>query len=324
MNNTLEAKRAKGFSFVFRNARYFIFFGLIVVFTGMSQKFLGWQNISSLLLTTTPLAIATIGTTFVILTGGIDLSVGSIILLSGSVGVHVANTGAGFIPALLAAILAGCAAGCINGLLITRFKLVPFLATLATSALFRGLILQFGSSGYIICKDASFMMTVTQNRILGIPLITWILAVIVLVVEVLLKKTPFGWHLYAVGSNIEAAKKAGIKADRIKRTAYILCGALTGVTGFLNMCLVGSIPTNFGDGQEFTIISAAVLGGVSLLGGRGSVFPGAMIGIFIFTMIENGMTLISANAYFYTVIRAGVIFLAILIDSITKKSSELR
>ena len=324
MSNVKTCNKRSITQFVMQNTRYFIFVFLIVLFAVLSPKFLRWKNISNLLLTTTPLAVATVGTTFVILSGGIDLSIGSIILVSGSVGVYDGNTGVGFFPAMLAAIASGLLAGCFNGLLIAKFKLVPFLATLATSSFFRGLILQFGNSGYISCKDMTFMTTVTQTRILGIPLITWLLAVIVLLAELLLKKTSYGWHLYAVGNNAEAASKIGIKTGRIKFIAYAICGALAGVTGFLNMCMVGSVPTNFGEGQEFTIISAVVLGGVSLLGGKGNIFPGAIVGIFIFTMIENGMTLMSANAYFYTVVRAAVIFLAILIDSITKKNSELR
>ena len=100
---------------------------------------------------------------------------------------------------------------------------------------------------------------------------------------------------------------------------YVIGVLMVGITGFLNMCMIGAVPTNFGDGQEFMIISATVLGGVSLFGGKGNVFPGAIVGIFIFTIIENGMTVLSANAFFYTVMRGIVIFIAILIDSINNK-----
>lgn len=319
-----ENKKSLIANTILSNTRYFIFVLLIVIFSLVSPKFLDWKNISSLIRTTTSLAIATVGITFVIITGGIDLSLGSIILVSGSAGIYAANAGAGLWLSLLASTCAGLLCGAFNGLLVAKFKLVPFLATLATMSFFKGLILQFGNDGYVILNDMNLLKTITTGTFLGLPSITYGLIIIVIVASILLKKTPFGWHLYAAGNNAEAAEKLGIKVGWLRFSAYAICGALTGITGFINMCMVGSVPTNFGDGQEFTIISAAVLGGVSLLGGQGSVFPGAIVGILIFTIIENGMTISSANPYFYTVLRAIVIFIAILIDSINKKHSELR
>jgi len=316
--NTLTQKMGRG-DFWLKNVRYIVFFGLIVIFSLMSSKFYAWNNISNLLLTTTPYAIAVVGMTFIILTGGIDLSVGAIILLSGSVAVYAANAGCNFFVSMLLAMAAGVAAGSLNGLLIAKFKFVPFLATLATMSFFRGFILQFGSSGYIMCKDPSFMMNVTQTKLLGIPVVFYLLVAIIIIAELILKKTSFGWHLYAVGNNNEAAEKIGISVTKIKFMVYVIGGLMVGITGFLNMCMIGAVPTNFGDGQEFMIISATVLGGVSLFGGKGNVFPGAIVGIFIFTIIENGMTVLSANAFFYTVMRGIVIFIAILIDSINNK-----
>lgn len=320
MNKTgLMKNKLKSSDFWLSNVRYIVFLGLIVLFCILSPKFYSWNNISNLLLTTTPYAIAVVGMTFIILTAGIDLSVGAIILLSGSVAVYAANAGCNFGMSLLLAMATGFGAGCLNGLLIAKFKFVPFLATLATMSFFKGFILQFGSSGYIMCKSPDFMMTVTQMKFIGIPVVVFILVAIIIFAYLILKKTPFGWHLYAVGNNEEAASKIGIKVTRIKFMVYALAGMLIGLSGFLNMCMVGAVPTNFGDGQEFTIISATVLGGVSLFGGKGNVFPGAIVGIFIFTIIENGMTILSANAFFYTVVRGIVIFIAIMIDSINNK-----
>ena len=320
--NRLKSKLCNA-DFWLRNVRYIVFFGLIIIFSLLSPKFYAWKNISNLLLTTTPYAIAVVGMTFIILTAGIDLSVGTVILLTGSVAVYAANAGCNFVISLLLAMTTGFAAGSLNGLLIAKFRFVPFLATLATMSFFKGFILQFGSSGYIMCDNTSFMLTVTQSKLLGLPVVVYILIAIIVVAQIILLKTPFGWHLYAVGNNPEAATKIGIKVVRIKFFVYAIAGMLVGISGFMNMCMIGAVPTNFGDGQEFTIISATVLGGVSLFGGKGRVFPGAIVGILIFTMIENGMTVLAANAFFYTVVRGIVIFIAIMIDSI-KNKGELR
>lgn len=312
-------QKIKTADFWLRNVRYIVFFALIIFFAIMSPKFLATRNVTQVLLTTVPYAVAVIGTTFVMLTAGIDLSIGATILVTGSVAVYVGNTGAPFGVALLAAIGAGFICGAINGILVSKFNMVPFLATLATMSFYKGLILQFGAQGYIILSNMDYMMLITNTRIFGIHVVVYMLVVLIVVVQLLLKRTSFGWHLYAVGNNPVAAKKIGINVSRIKFWAYAISGILIGICGFVQVCMVGAVSTGFGDGWEFTIISAAVLGGVSLSGGKGNIFPGAIVGILIFMIIENGMTVIAANSYFFMVVRGIVIFLAVLIDSIRNK-----
>ena len=312
-------QKVKSADFWLRNVRYIVFVALIIFFTIMSPKFLAGRNVTQVLLTTVPYAIAVIGTTFVMLTAGIDLSIGATILVTGSVAVYSANAGAPFVVSLLLAMAAGFVCGSINGILVAKFKMVPFLATLATMSFFKGLILQFGAQGYIILNNMNFMMLITGTRFLGIHVVVYMLAVLVVIVQLLLKRTSFGWHLYAVGNNPVAAAKIGINVSKIKYWAYAISGILVGLCGFVQVCMVGAVATGFGDGWEFTIISAAVLGGVSLSGGKGNIFPGAIVGILIFMIIENGMTVIAANSYFFMVVRGIVIFLAVLIDSIRNK-----
>lgn len=312
-------QKIKTADFWLRNVRYIVFFALIIFFAIMSPKFLATRNVTQVLLTTVPYAVAVIGTTFVMLTAGIDLSIGATILVTGSVAVYVGNSGAPFVVALLAAIGAGFICGSINGILVSKFNMVPFLATLATMSFYKGLILQFGAQGYIILSNMDYMMLITNTRIFGIHVVVYMLVVLIVVVQLLLKRTSFGWHLYAVGNNPVAAKKIGINVSRIKFWAYAISGILIGICGFVQVCMVGAVSTGFGDGWEFTIISAAVLGGVSLSGGKGNIFPGAIVGILIFMIIENGMTVIAANSYFFMVVRGIVIFLAVLIDSIRNK-----
>lgn len=315
----LFKQKVKSVDFWLGNVRYIVFVALIIFFAAMSPKFLAWRNVSQLLLTTVPYAIAVIGTTFVMLTAGIDLSIGATILVTGSVAVYVGNTGAPFVVSLLAAMVAGFICGTINGVLVAKFNIVPFLATLATMSFYKGLILQFGAQGYIILRNMDYMMLITNTRILGIHVVVYILAIIIVLTQLLLKRTSFGWHLYAVGNNPTAAAKIGINVSNIKYWAYAISGILVGLCGFIQVCMVGAVSTGFGDGWEFTIISATVLGGVSLSGGKGNIFPGAIVGILIFMIIENGMTVIAANSYFFMVVRGIVIFLAVIIDSIRNK-----
>lgn len=323
MEKAITKRKVLGADFWLRNIRYIIFFGLIIIFAAISPKFYSWNNISNLLLSTAPYGIAVVGMTFIILTAGIDLSVGAVVLLTGSMAVYAANAGWGFVPSLIVAMLTGFGAGALNGFLISRFKIVPFLATLATMSFFKGFTLMFGNSGYIMCNDPVIQDVITQQNLLGIPVIVYLFAAIVVIAQVILKKTQFGWHLYAVGNNAAAAEKIGIKVRNIKFAVYALSGLLVGVSGFMQMGMIGAVTTNFGTGQEFTIISATVLGGISLFGGKGSIWPGAIVGIFIFMIIENGMVIMGANPYAYTIVRGIVIFVAIMLDSIRNKG-ELR
>lgn len=315
----LFKQKIKSADFWLRNVRYIVFIALIVFFTAMSPKFLAARNVTQVLLTTVPYAIAVIGTTFVMLTAGIDLSIGATILVTGSVAVYVGNAGAPFVVALLAAMAAGFLCGAINGILVSKFNMVPFLATLATMSFYKGLILQFGAQGYVILNNMDYMMLITNTRLFGVHVVVYMLAILIVIVQILLKRTSFGWHLYAVGNNPAAAKKIGINVPKVKFWAYAISGILIGICGFVQVCMVGAVSTGFGDGWEFTIISAAVLGGVSLSGGKGNIFPGAIVGILIFMIIENGMTVIAANSYFFMVVRGIVIFFAVLIDSIRNK-----
>ena len=138
---------------------------------------------------------------------------------------------------------------------------------------------------------------------------------LIIITQIVLSKTKYGWHLRATGCNSDAARKIGINVTIITFSVYVINGAMVALNGFIYLGMIGQIAANFGWGQEFLAISATILGGISLSGGKGNIWPGAIIGIFIITIIENGMTLISTNPYSYQIVRGGIIFLAVLLDA---------
>jgi len=213
-------------------------------------------------------------------------------------------------------VLVGAGIGALNGVLIAKGKLIPILVTLATMSFFRGMVLVFTNERTPIHEDPTFRLFVYSNEILGVPVVVIMFFAIAIFAQYVLSKTKYGWHLRTVGFNIEAARKIGINVTAIIFSVYLICGVLVSLNGFIYLGMIGQIAANFGIGQEFLVISATVLGGVSLSGGKGNVLPGAIVGIFIITIIENGMGLISANPYAYAIVRGAVVFLAVFLDSI--------
>lgn len=293
-----------------------IFIGLLAVMSLLSPQFMTPENILNLLITTVPMGIAVVGMTFVIMTAGIDLSVGAIIFACGTVSVLAGNAGFGFFGSLAITILVGAGIGALNGVLIAKGKLIPMLVTLATMNFFRGMVLVFTNEKTPIHEDPAFREFVYNNKIAGIPVVVILFFAIAIVAQFILAKTKYGWHLRTVGINADSARKIGINVTAIIFSVYLINGILVSLNGFIYLGMIGQIAANFGAGQEFIVISATVLGGVSLSGGKGNVLPGAIVGIFIITVIENGMGLISANPYTYAIVRGVVVFFAVFLDSI--------
>lgn len=302
---------------------FYIFFALlIIIFTAMTPKFLTFNNIIGILLQSASIGIAVVGMCFVIITAGIDLSVGSTIFFSATVCGNLISNGIGLFAVVIVSVLCGAIMGAINGTIIAKFKVTPFIATLATMTACRGLTLT--ASG----AKAQYLAGDVQNQVMnsnigGIPTIAICMLIVFVIGHIVLKRTPFGRQLYAVGYNDVSAEKIGIKVTKIKFVAYLVAGITAGVAGLISSIRVGAVMPALGLGQEFVIISCAVLGGVSLFGGKGNVLPGALIGVLIISCIENGLVLVNANPYLYTIIRGIVIYLSVMIDSIQNKG-ELR
>jgi ribose/xylose/arabinose/galactoside ABC-type transport system permease subunit len=298
---------------------YIVFAALIGVFGVLNPTFVSRANIVNLLQQSSAACIAAVGMVFVMLTGGIDLSIGSTIYLSSALCVMATNAGAGLGVALVIALGAGAAVGALNGLIIARLKLVPIIVTLAMMFIIRGLTLTITEikMQYFMNPVGDF---IARARLFGaVPLIVVTMLLVVAAGQLLLRYTAFGRHLYAIGNNTLAARKSGIRVEQRTFLVYLFCGALAGLAGLIGGAQVGGVTTSYGSGQEFLVISACVLGGVSLFGGKGRIVPGAFVGVLIVMSIENGLVMARANVYLYTVVRGIVIFFAVMVDCLRNR-----
>lgn len=321
--------RKRWVSYLYQYGVYIIFIVLIVFFTLMNNRFLTVSNFLTILQQAAPLGIATIGVTFVLIIGGIDISIGQNMYLSAIIIAITmqAMKPSGFLGSTESyvilyglAILIGGLIGAVNGFFVSWFKIVPFIVTLATMGIVRGIGLIASDSQVYYVERLS---PISNGNILGIPFVVIIMLLLVAVFHYILRYTGFGRHLMAIGNDATSAQKIGINVRRNVVLAYVICGMLAGLAGVLSAGQVGNVAVYFAEGNEFLVISAAVLGGTSLFGGKGSIFPGAIIGIILVTTIVNGMTMMSASPYAYRIVRGAIIFLAVMVDSINYKG-ELR
>jgi ribose/xylose/arabinose/galactoside ABC-type transport system permease subunit len=262
------------------------------------------------------IGIIAIGMTFVLLTGGIDLSVGSTMYLSAVVcGKLINEFHVPVVIAVLLSLVVGLIIGSVNAFAVTKLRLVPFITTLITQTIARGFGLFITRSVAVNYPDSVTLMS--TSKVMGfIPLQIFIFLVVVLVATLVLNRTSYGRQLYAVGNDLEFAKKAGIKCDRLIASTYVISGLLAALGGFVTITQIGRVNAGFGSGDEFDAIAAAVLGGASLFGGIGTVFPGTMLGTVMIEMIQAGLVFANIDIYIQPIIMAGIIFMAVFIDSV--------
>ena len=321
----------KALGLVTRYGVYVIFLAVVIFFANGNPRFLTIDNGLLILQQASPLGIAAVGMTYVLILAGIDISVGRNMFLSAHVVAYLINqTGllpasmfggpAGYVIAFAICMLIGSAVGAVNAVLIARVRIVPFIATLATGSIIRGIGLIISNSR---TPTTSVMSGFVNSRIHGLPVTLIFFAVIAICFDYVLRFTVFGKHLMAIGNSPEMARKTSIRVDRNVVLAYVLCGTLAGLAGALLAGQIGGVSVSFGEGNEFIVISAAVLGGTSLFGGKGSIIPGAIVGILLVTTIMNGLAMINASPYVYTIVRGAIIFVAVMVDSVSYKG-ELR
>jgi len=273
-------------------------------------------------------ACLSIGMTIIILSGGIDLSVGSVLALSGAVAAGLLKNGFAvpgtdvFVEfttsgAVIAGILVGTVLGWFNGFAITRFKLPPFVATLGMLSIARGLTMLW-TGGFPITRLGDQFGFMGSGHLFAIPMPVWISAALIAVFMLIMKRTRFGRHVYAVGGNERAATLSGLNVNRIKLLVYTLGGALAGVAGLLVTARLDSATPNAGIGYELDSIAAVVIGGTSLSGGRGSV-PGTVLGCLIIGILNNGLVLLAVSPFWQQVIKGFVILVAVAIDQASRK-----
>ena len=293
---------------------------LVVLLTVLSPHFLSVSNLSNVLEQTAINAVIAVGMTFVILSGGIDLSVGSLVALSGVALAGALRAGAPLPLALLAGLATGAAAGLANGLLITRGKLPPFIATLGMMSVARGLTL-FVTDGRPISGFEAGFRSLATGRVMGVPASVLLAAVLYFLAHLVLTRTRFGLYVYAIGGNEEATRLSGVGVLFHKTMVYVLAGLMSAIAAVILTARLNSAQPIAGMMYELDAIAATVIGGTSLLGGSGTI-GGTLIGALIMGVLRNGLNLLGISSFLQQVVIGLVIIAAVLVDSALKAPAK--
>lgn len=272
------------------------------------------DNLLNLLRQVSINALIAFGMSFVILTGGIDLSVGSTLALSGALTAGIIASGISPLIAMCLGMLLGAFLGMINGILVAKGNLAPFIATLATMTIYRGATLVFTDGNPITGIGDSFIFQfVGKGYLFGVPVPIIIMVICFLLLYILLHKTAFGKKTYAVGGNIHAAKIAGVKTNKVQIIIYTISGFMASIAGIILTSRLNSAQPTAGVSYEMDAIAAVVLGGTSLSGGKGRLF-GTLIGALIIGTINNGLNLLGVSSFYQQIVKGLVIIIAVLLD----------
>lgn len=287
------------------------FIGLVVFFAILSGRFLSLSNFINVFRQVSIQAIIAFGMTLVIISGGIDLSVGSIFALSAVIMASVIKGGSVFLG-ILAALAVGAFFGSINGFIIAKGKIQPFIVTLATMAIARSLTLVYTEGMPITGFPYSFRF-IGRGEILGIPVPIVIMFGIFAIIWYISMYTKLGLYTYAIGGNETAAKLSGVKVDKYKVIIYMLSGLLSAIAAIILTSRLNSAQPTFGTGYELDAIAAVVLGGASLAGGKGTVI-GTLFGALIMGILNNGLNLLNVSPFYQQAVKGIVILIAVLIE----------
>lgn len=306
---------------------------LIMIFAFGNAAFFSVSNGLTVLLQTSVIGLLGIGMTMVIITGGIDLSVGSVLALSGTVAGMMVKAGMPVSVAMFTGCMVGATCGLINGLMITKMRITPFVATLGMMMIARGTALQltgaapisqlgdtFGwlGNGALFRQVEKLPNGLSKVVFPGIPYPVILLIIVAVAASYLLRRRALGRHIYATGSNEEAARLSGVNVAATKIAAYVLSGALAGVAGNVLMSRLVTAQPNEGVMYELDAIAAAVIGGASLMGGVGTI-SGSMIGAFIIGVLRNGLNMSGVSAFIQQIIIGIVVVLAVFIDQLRSR-----
>jgi ribose/xylose/arabinose/galactoside ABC-type transport system permease subunit len=290
-----------------------IFFTVVVaVFSVMSNRFFSLQNFTNILLQAAHLAVMAVGMTFVLLVAGVDLSVGATMYVA-SVSLGLYLSAAPTWLCLVIAIAIGVAFGVVNAFFVVKLRVAPFIVTLATLFVGRGVGLYLSDTRMVLAGPT--VSDFAHESLLGVPAPVFLAAASLAVAFVLLRVTPIGRCVYAIGGDREGARKAGINVEKVTFAVYCLCGAFAAIGGFISLSQAAAAPSTFGEHKEFLVIAAAVLGGTSLFGGHAGLL-GPVFGANLIQTVQNGLVMIDADPYIYPLITAAIIFIAVLVDSL--------
>ena len=305
-----------------------VFVVILLILTLTTPVFRSIANLTQIMLSASIYVVIAMGMSFVLICGCTDLSTGSVVGLAGCITcIALRDWQVSLQIAILCGLAAGAASGVLNGVMVTRMHLLPFIATLGSQWIFRGIIKLVTNGqtvslrGYVPNEMIDSVYFIGSGRILNIPTPVYIWVVIAVLLWFLLKNTVFGRYVYSVGSNSEAARMSGINVEKITFFCYIIADMLAAVGGILLMSRLVSIQINAGEGYEFEGIFATVIGGTSLAGGEGSI-PGAIIGAFIVATLRNGLNLNGVNAFWQQVILGVIIILTIWFDTVKNRKAR--
>lgn len=299
-------------------AAFGVLAAMAAFFAMVTPRFLTVENLLTVALQIVIIAILAIGQTYVIVSGGIDLSVGSVLGFSGMVCGYLMRFNS-WTPssAIAAAILAGMLLGVVNGSLIHIGRLPPFIVTLGMMEIARGGALLL-TDGLPITGFPDSFNALNGSRLAGAPTPVWIVAALAILFGVVLARGAFGRHVYAVGGNEQAARLSGVKVGAVKVAVYAICGALSGLAGVLMTARLVTAQATAGQGYELNAIAACVIGGASLMGGQGAI-GGTIIGALITGILSNGLNLMNVSAFWQRPAVGAVIILAVFIDQVRRK-----
>ncbi|WP_424986978.1 ABC transporter permease [Microbulbifer sp. S227A] len=281
------------------------------VLSAVSPAFLTLSNLQAILVQSSVTAIMAVGMTFIIMTAGIDISVGAILFVTSALFAQLMLDTQSYAIAFLGAI--GCATvlGALNGVLAVRFAMSPLITTLATFSIYRGAAIHLtGAQNIPVPRE---MGTLGNGRLLGIPIPILILLAVLVIGVYLLNRTRFGVYARAIGNSARSARETNLPVDRVTIAVYALSGLVTGIAALILLARVGGLQSGIGIGIEFTVIAAVILGGTKLTGGSGTVI-GSFIGAVFLVLIDNGLNLLNASPYIYDIVRGSVLLAAVAID----------
>ena len=304
---------------------------ICVIFAFLEPAFVSQRNIFNVLRQVSIYGVLAIGMTFVILTGGIDLSIGSLLAFAGivaasvekggrgllSVGAAGESAGYGLPAALAAAIGVGLLGGLLQGLGVSKLKVPPFVVTLGGMSVFRGLTLLW-SGGQPISAFRDAYKVIGQGSVGPVPIPVLLFAIVAIIGFVVLKMTRYGRYVYAVGGNQEAARLSGLNTTAVLTSVYVISGFCCGFAGFILSSRLNSAEQVAGLGYELTVIAGVVIGGTSLFGGEGGVF-GTVLGVLLIGVLSNGLTLLNVNPYYQQIVVGLIIVFAVFVDQLVKR-----
>lgn len=307
----------KARAFTWRNVEnlglYIVFVAIFACLSIASPYFLTGTNLFDILRQSTFVLVVALGSTLVIMTAGIDLSVGAVLGLSAGITSWLLLQGVPTIPAVLGGLACGAACGLLNGLIITQLEVTDFVATLATMSAFRGALFLM-TMGVPFARFARPTFSFLGRGMLGpVPVPVIIVAILFLILSYLLTQTRFGRHLLAVGSNRDAAYLSGVQVNLTKLLVYTIAGVCSGLAGILLSSRLSSVPPDLGTGYELQAIAAVVIGGTGLSGGKGTLL-GTVVGAIMIGMIANGLILLNVNPFYQYIINGALIVIAVSLN----------